>query len=145
MQLSSRVAGVARSQHSPTRTIAARACDGGADSCHHDPLTCVSVSSQYGPAMAKRIFASMAAFSCALLFATVAHADTFRWPQPGGPGTPVVLTYSFSNLLDQGLSGGLSETDIRASTAEAFGVWSHYVPLHFIERSDSGPSPTDRE
>jgi Matrixin/PEP-CTERM motif len=103
------------------------------------------VSSQHGPEMAKRILAVWGAFSCALLLADVAHADSFRWPQPGGPGTPVVLTYSFSSLLDQGLSGALTETDIRASTAEAFGLWSHYAPLHFIERSDSGPPPSDTE
>ena len=85
----------------------------------------------------------MAAFSCALLLATVAYADAFRWPQPGGTGTPVVLTYSFSNLLDNGFGRGLTETDIRASTAEAFGLWSDYAPLHFFERPDSGPPPSD--
>jgi hypothetical protein len=103
------------------------------------------MSSQHGPAMATRILAVWAAFSCAFLLADSAHADPLRWPQPGGLGSPVVLTYSFSNLLDQGFSGALSETDIRASTAEAFGLWSDYAPLHFIERSDSGPPPSDSE
>ena len=42
----------------------------------------------------------LAAFSYALICVSPAHADGFRWPQPGGPGTPVFLTYSFSNLLD---------------------------------------------
>jgi len=103
------------------------------------------MSSQHGPAMATRILVVWAAFSCAFFLADPAHADPFRWRQPGGLGTPVVLTYSFSNLLEQGFSGSLSETDIRASTAEAFGLWSDYAPLHFIERSDSGPSPSDSE
>jgi hypothetical protein len=113
----------------------------------HDIMIVVpaSVSSQHGPEMAKRILAVWAACSCALLLATAAHADSLRWPQPGGLGTPVVLTYSFSNLLDHGFSGALTETDIRASTAEAFGLWSNYAPLHFVERSDSGPSPSDVE
>jgi hypothetical protein len=57
----------------------------------------------------------------------------------------VVLTYSFSNLLDEAFPGALTETDIRASTAEAFGLWSQYVPLHFVERTDSGPAPSDAE
>src|SRR5215210_6325830 len=120
MRLGSCGAGVAMPQHSPMRILDARACDGGAGSWHHDRRTRVSVSWQHGPEMAKRIFAVWAAFSCALLLANVAHADSFRWPQPGGLGTPVVLTYSFSNLLDQGLSGVLNESDIRGSTAEAF-------------------------
>ena len=95
--------------------------------------------------MVKRVLAGAAAFSCALLLANSAHADAFRWPQPEGPGTPVLLTYSFSNLLDRAFPGALTESDIRASTAEAFGLWSHYAPLHFIERPDSGPAPSDRE
>jgi hypothetical protein len=103
------------------------------------------VRSQHVPAMAKRVLAGAAAFSCALLLANFAHADAFRWPQPGGPGTPVVLTYSFSNLLDQTFPGALTETDIRASTTEAFGLWSQYAPLHFFERPDSGPAPSDRD
>ena len=95
--------------------------------------------------MARPLLAAAAAFQCALLVATTAHADPFRWPQPGGPGSPVVLTYSFSNLLDQAFPGALTETDIRASTAEAFGLWSQYAPVHFVERTDSGPRPSDAE
>jgi hypothetical protein len=92
---------------------------------------------------ARRAFAAAVAFSCAVLCAAPAHADPFRWPQPGGPGTPVVLTYSFSNLLDQQFLADLNIADIRASTAEAFGLWSRYSPLNFVERPDSGPAPSD--
>jgi Matrixin/PEP-CTERM motif len=95
--------------------------------------------------MATRILVVWAAFSCAFFLADPAHADPFRWRQPGGLGTPVVLTYSFSNLLDHGFPRDLTETDIRASTAEAFGLWSHYAPLNFFERPDSGPPPSDHE
>jgi len=84
------------------------------------------------------------AFSCGLLFARNALADPFRWPQPDGPGTAVVLTYSFSNLLDDTfITATLTSRDVRESTAEAFRLWSSYAPLNFIERPDSGPSPSD--
>jgi Matrixin/PEP-CTERM motif len=85
-----------------------------------------------------------AAFSYALICVSPAHADGFRWPQPGGHGTPVFLTYSFSNLLD-GTFGPIPEADLRASTAEAFGLWSSYAPLSFTERPDSGPIPRDQD
>jgi hypothetical protein len=85
-----------------------------------------------------------AAFSYALICVSPAHAEGFRWPQPGGPGTPVGLTYSFSNLLD-GRFGPIPETELRASTAEAFGLWSSYAPLTFTERPDSGPTPGDQD
>jgi hypothetical protein len=92
--------------------------------------------------------------TCSLVFATVclllvlaarpAHAEPFGWPQPGGPGTPVVLSYSFINLFAPNFQG-ISELDLRAATAEAFRVWSVYAPLHFVERPDSGPPATDQD
>jgi hypothetical protein len=93
----------------------------------------------------RHVLRAAAALSFALLCVIPAHADGFRWPQPGGPGTPVVLTYSFSNLLDGAFGGLLSEADIRTSTTEAFGLWSTYAPLSFIERPDSGPNPSERD
>jgi hypothetical protein len=101
------------------------------------------VSPRNARGLAVRLAAGAFAFSSAFLCATPASADTFSWPQPGGPGTPVVLTYSFSNLLDAGFDGLLTDADLRASTAEAFGLWSRYAPLNFVERSDSGPAPSD--
>src|SRR5918994_939601 len=132
-------------QHNPTPTQVPDSSQGwvhGIIGWHH-LRTRASVSSQHIRFRARRALAAAAAFSCALLFATTAHADSFRWPQPGGPGAPVLLTYSFSNLLDQSFPGALTETDIRSSTAEAFGLWSQYAPLHFVERTDSGPLPSD--
>jgi hypothetical protein len=96
-----------------------------------------------GLATTGRHLLAVVAFSYALICASSAHADGFRWPQPGGPGTPVFLTYSFSNLLDG--TFGLPEADLRASTAEAFGLWSSYAPLTFRERPDSGPIPRDQD
>ena len=101
------------------------------------------VAPRNGHLAACRLGAAVIACSWALLCATPAHADAFRWPQPDGWGTPIVLTYSFSNLLDGMFLNELSEAELRASTAEAFGLWSRYAPLHFVERSDSGPVPWD--
>jgi hypothetical protein len=82
---------------------------------------------------------------CLLLLAgTPARAEPIGWPRSGGPGTPVVLSYSFSNLFDPAFAS-LPETLLRAAATEAFGLWSRYAPLHFIERVDSGPPPSDDE
>lgn len=77
-----------------------------------------------------------------LLAATPARGEPFGWPQPGGPGTPVVISYSFSNLFDP-IFQGIPELELRTATTEAFGLWSLHSPLHFVEQPDSGPSPSD--
>lgn len=69
-------------------------------------------------------------------------AEPIGWPQPGGPGTPVVLSFSFSSLFTSALQG-IPEVELRAVTFEALGLWSQYVPLHFVEQVDSGPPPSD--
>jgi hypothetical protein len=81
-----------------------------------------------------------------VLFLTAARAEAepFSWPQVGGPGSPLVLGYSFSNLFDP-LFKDLPESEIRAATVAAFGLWAQYAPLHFVERADSGPSPSDAD
>jgi hypothetical protein len=89
-----------------------------------------------------RRLARVVAFTAAVALADQARAEPFRWPQPGGPGTPVVLTYSFSNLFD-GFRTVFNPTELRAATEEALGLWSRYAPLHFYERTDSGPPPSD--
>ena len=66
----------------------------------------------------------------------------YKWPQPGGLGTPVTITYSYSNLLDEGFNTTLTSEKIRLSIEEALGLWAQYVPLHFVEVADSGPLPT---
>jgi hypothetical protein len=73
-----------------------------------------------------------------------AEADPIglQWPQPGGPGTPVYLTYSYSNLLD-GTFLLLTAAELRAATEESLRLWASVAPLHFIERPDSGPPPSD--
>lgn len=90
------------------------------------------------------VLAFILATTAVLLDAHRASAESIGWPQPDGPGSSVFLTYSFSNLFDAPfLRGVLSEQEVRTATAEAFRLWTSYVPLHFIERIDSGPPPSD--
>ena len=66
----------------------------------------------------------------------------FQWPQPGGDGSPVTLTYSYNNFLDGGLkdpAGVPVPADyIRRVTYEAFKLWASVAPLHFVEVADVG-------
>lgn len=71
-----------------------------------------------------------------------------QWPQPGGDGTPVTITYSYNNFLNGGLknlAGEVISADyLRLVTEEAFGLWAGVAPLHFIEVPDIGadqPNP----
>jgi hypothetical protein len=65
-----------------------------------------------------------------------------KWPQPGGLGTPVTVTYSYNNFLDGGLKDlmgvSVSAEYIRTVTYEAFALWASVAPLHFVEVSDAG-------
>ena len=78
---------------------------------------------------------------------TPVHADpiTMGWAQPGGPGSGVTITYSYSNLFDGGFNTTLSAREMRRSTELALGVWARYAPLNFFELADSGPTPSDHE
>lgn len=67
------------------------------------------------------------------------------WNQPGGPGTPLALTYSYSNLLDGGFNTSLTPTELRRLTDEALATWAAYVPISFHEVADSGPLPGESE
>ena len=53
------------------------------------------------------------------------------------------LKYSFSNLLDGALPGGLSAAVLEAAIEDALQVWSAVSPLRFTEAVDSGPAPSD--
>jgi hypothetical protein len=79
------------------------------------------------------------------LLATSCHALAFGptrpgWPQPGGKGSPVYLTYSYQNLHDGSLLDPLGQpvpfTQIRTAIEEALSVWAEVVPIHFIEVED---------
>jgi hypothetical protein len=66
---------------------------------------------------------------------------TSKWTQPGGLGTPVYISYSFSNLLDGTLPGSLSSNQLRAAAEKAMALWAAAAPLIFVEAPDSGPDP----
>src|SRR4051812_24488498 len=71
-----------------------------------------------------------------------------RWDgaQPGGPGTPASLRYSYSNLLNGGLptaSGFGTSAQIRSSMEEALGLWTAVAPIQFTEVPDSGGPTND--
>ena len=68
--------------------------------------------------------------------------DGEKWPQ-SAPSANVTLTYSYSNLLDGGLAGGLTTLQLRAAIEEALALWAKYAPLTFVEVPDIGPPPSD--
>jgi hypothetical protein len=65
-----------------------------------------------------------------------------KWPQPGGLGTPITLTYSYQNMFDGGLKmpneQPLPADLIRRSIEDALGLWASVVPIHFVEVPDDG-------
>jgi hypothetical protein len=65
-----------------------------------------------------------------------------KWPQPGGLGSPVTITYSYQNMFDGGLrmpnGQPLPNPLIRRSIEEALGAWASAAPLHFVEVPDQG-------
>lgn len=69
-----------------------------------------------------------------------------QWPQPGGKGSPVTISYSYQNMFDGDLRmpGGqpLPNSLIRGSIEEALGLWASVAPLHFVEVPDDG-TPID--
>jgi len=71
-----------------------------------------------------------------------------KWPQPGGLGTLVTITYSYNNLLDGGLKDhngvSLPVSLIRGSIEEALGLWASVAPLRFVEVSDEGRAVTNQ-
>lgn len=63
----------------------------------------------------------------------------YHWPQPGGKGSPLELTFSFGNLLDGGLN--LDADTTRAAIYEALELWASVTPITFREIDDVGPTP----
>src|SRR5688572_1222791 len=51
-----------------------------------------------------------------------------KWSQPGGLSTPVSLSYSYSNLLNGALPGGLSASQLTDAVEEAMQVWTAVAP-----------------
>jgi Matrixin len=79
-----------------------------------------------------------------------------RWPQPGGMGKAITLTYSFQNMFDGGLHGpgttpgpdGVFQPNgpslpvdlIRHSIEQALGLWASVVPVNYLEVPDTPTS-----
>lgn len=67
------------------------------------------------------------------------------WPQPGGPGSALTLTYSYVNLLDGGIANRqgtpLALEDLRDAFEQAFADYAAILPIHFVEVVDAGPPP----
>jgi Matrixin/PEP-CTERM motif len=65
-----------------------------------------------------------------------------KWPQPGGLGSPITLTYSFQNIFDGGLKmpdgQPLPNNLIRNSIEDAMRVWASVAPINYIEVPDNG-------
>lgn len=85
-----------------------------------------------------------------LCLATHAHAVYFpifsTWPQPGGPGSPITLTYSYSNLLDGSIINSATGQPfapeiLRGAFEAAFRDYSAVLPISFVEVVDHGPLP----
>lgn len=71
------------------------------------------------------------------------------WDQPGGPGSPLTLTYSYSNLLDGSIRGGdgapLPVDLLRSAFERALADYTAVLPIHFVETLDRGPLPETGE
>lgn len=65
----------------------------------------------------------------------------WKWPQPGGAGSTVDISYSYSNLLNGGMTG-VTAGELESAVEEALSVWATYAPLNFTEVDDSGPLPS---
>jgi hypothetical protein len=81
------------------------------------------------------------------------HLVGSQWPQPGGLGSPITLTYSFQNMFDGGIRGpgaapaanGVFQPNgpplpndlIRHSIEQALGLWASVVPINYLEVPDT--------
>ena len=84
-----------------------------------------------------------------MILAVALHAATVaadpigvQWPQPNGRGSPVFITYSYSNLAD-GSFLLVTPGELRAATEEALSLWARYAPVDFVELADAGPPASD--
>lgn len=69
--------------------------------------------------------------------------STFRWSQPNGKGSPITITYSFTNLFDGGINGDITNQQMKAAIEEALELWAQYAPLEFVEVRDTGEKSRD--
>lgn len=71
----------------------------------------------------------------------------YSWQQPDGPGSPITLSYSYSNLFDGSLidartGEALPEAAMRSAFERALQDYAEFLPIHFVEVKDNnGPLP----
>lgn len=53
-------------------------------------------------------------------------------------GQPITITYSFGNLFNGGIKGGINNAEMQDAIEESFELWAQYAPLNFVEVKDSG-------
>ncbi|SFW13782.1 matrixin family metalloprotease [Nitrosovibrio sp. Nv17] len=101
-------------------------------------------------AAARRTGRRLLAAAWLAVAASPAMADYFpifsTWPQPGGPGSPITLTYSYSNLFNGTLadrfSGEVFSTELLKGAFEtALLDYTRILPISFVEVEDAGPLP----
>jgi len=71
--------------------------------------------------------------------------SNFLWQQPNGKGSPITITYSFTNLFNGGIKGGITNAEMKSAVQEAFKLWSKYAPLNFVEIKDIGPKSRNKK
>lgn len=102
----------------------------GACSCTHCASACASENFSSDGSVVEEDFS--------------AQSSNFLWQQPKGKGTPITITYSFTNLFNGGIKGGITNAEMKAAVEEAFKLWSRYAPLNFVEIRDIGPKSRTR-
>jgi len=64
-----------------------------------------------------------------------------QWNQPGGPGSPMLLRFSYSNLFQNGgLDLTFSEHELVQEVEDAMTVFTRYVPISFVQVADGSTS-----
>ena len=66
------------------------------------------------------------------------QSSAFRWQQPNGKGSPITITYSFTNLFDGGIDGSITNPQMKSAIEEALELWAQYAPIEFVEVKDTG-------
>jgi Matrixin/PEP-CTERM motif len=104
-----------------------------------------------------RLVVFVAALGCNdLVYGYHTVGPGIQWPQPGGTGTAITLTYSFQNMFDGGIRGpgavpdanGVFQPDgpplpndlIKRSIEQALGLWASVAPINYVEVPDSDAS-----
>lgn len=142
------VSGTGRPRSSAPLVKVRQVIEGGHANCQH--AACGSqnmggiLCAMYAPGFVLKNNVSDTPLPAAILADYVVANPNWKWPQPGGVGSTVTVTYSYSNLLDGGLSG-ISTANLQTATQQALQVWANYAPLNFVLVNDSGRPEIDDE